>query len=58
MSGIYLVPGHISIPSGPLGVVLLILVVLAVGILAAVFVWEVVTRGLKAGYSPFNVQEP
>jgi hypothetical protein len=44
MSAIYVVPGHISIPSGPLGVVLLIFVVLAVGILAAVIVWGVLQQ--------------
>jgi hypothetical protein len=44
MSAIYLVPGHISIPSGPLGVVLLILVILVVGILAAVLVWGVLQQ--------------
>jgi hypothetical protein len=45
MSDMYLVPGHISIPTGPLGVVLLILVVMSVGILAAVVVWGVLRQG-------------
>lgn len=41
LSGIYLVPGRLSIPTGPLAVIFWTLVVLSVGILAAVVIWGV-----------------